>query len=186
MKLDPVVRKQEVKTIGEFIGIGLTTLTLAKLAGADVEADPRSTDFGKIKVGNTRWDIWGGFQQWVRVFSQIASGEKKTTTGKITELSKGKFPFQTRLDVAQSFLAGKLAPIPQLIYEMAQGQKLFGGEITMDRELYEKTIPFYVKDVQEAIKDTGSEAFFTVGVPGFFGIGTQTYKEKVPTNRFNF
>jgi hypothetical protein len=47
-----------------------------------VEIDPRSTDFGKIKVGNIRWDIWGGFQQWVRVASQLATGERKTGKGK--------------------------------------------------------------------------------------------------------
>ena len=54
------VRKEAMKSILGFVGSGLSLLGLAKLGGAEVEADPRSTDFGKIKIGNTRYDVWAG------------------------------------------------------------------------------------------------------------------------------
>ena len=69
-KLNPTVRKEALKTLASFIGTGTGVLAMAKLNGADVSADPRSADFGKIKIGKTRYDIWGGFQQYARVIGQ--------------------------------------------------------------------------------------------------------------------
>lgn len=190
LKQTPQVRKEAVKSFAEFVGIGATILALAKASGAKVETDPRSSDFGKIRVGNTRWDIWGGFQQWVRVFSQMVSGERKTTTDRrIIELSKKKYPFETRKDVAERFLAGKLSPASRLVYELLQGQKAFGEPLTLKGEAIENAIPLYLQDIKDSIKQIGPEAIFSVGVPGFFGVGVQSYIEKnKPTkgNRFNF
>lgn len=189
LKQSAPVRREAVKSFAEFIGVGSTVLALAAAAGADVELDPRSTDFGKIRVGNTRWDIWGGFQQWVRVFSQISSGERKTAKGDVVELDKEKYPFESRLDVGARFFRGKLAPIPSLILELLDGQKLFGDEITLKGEALDNAIPLYLQDIKDAIKQIGPEALLTVGIPGFFGVGVQSYleKNKVPKgNRFNF
>lgn len=189
LKQSPQVRREAIKSFAEFIGLGATVLGIAKAGGAKVELDPRSTDFGKIRVGNIRWDIWGGFQQWVRVFSQLASGERKTAKGEILPLSAKKYPFETRLDVAARFFRGKLAPIPGLALELLEGQKLFGDPLTIDQKILDNSVPLYLQDIKDAMKELGPQALFEVGIPGFFGVGTQTYKEKqkVPKgNRFNF
>lgn len=184
-KQHPLVRKEAIKSFAEFIGIGTGILSLAKLAGADVEIDPRSTDFGKIRIGNTRWDIWGGFQQWVRVTSQLISGERKTQKKKVIPLSAKKFPFETRLDVAERFFKGKLAPVPGLALELFEGQKLYGDEIKFTKEVAENAIPLYLQDIDEALDQIGPWALLTVGAPAFFGVGVQTYEEKQKANRFN-
>lgn len=177
-KQPPRVRREAIKSFFEFVGVGASVLAIAKAGGAEVETDPRSSDFGKIKSGNSRWDIWGGFQQWVRVVSQLASGERKTAKGDIIGLSKDKYPFETRKDVAERFAVGKLAPIPNLVYELLEGQKLFGQKLNASQEVYENAVPLYIQDMREAIKEIGPEAIFTVGLPGFFGVGTQTYRDK--------
>ena len=185
-KQHPLVRKEAIKSFAEFVGIGTTILTMAKMGGADVEVDPRSTDFGKIRVGNTRWDIWGGFQQWVRVFSQMALKARKTQKGEIVELSRKKFPFETRFDVGLRFFRGKLAPVPSLALELFEGSKLFGEEIKPTQEVIENTIPLYLQDIGEAFEQLGPSTMISVGVPAFFGVGVQTYEEKKKEGRFNF
>lgn len=182
-KQTPAVRKEAVKTMLKFVGLGSTILALAKGAGADVETDPRSSDFGKIKIGNTRWDIWGGFQQWVRVTSQMITREKKTLKGEVQELSKEQFPFDTPLDVAIRFGRGKFAPIPSLAVELVDGQKLFGGDIELKKEVAEKTVPLYLQDVKDAIDEEGLDGALSVGLPAFFGVGVQVY-QKPKRNRF--
>lgn len=187
MNQQPAVRKEAVKSFIKFIGVGTTVLSLMSAnKNVDVETDPRSSDFGKIRVGNVRWDVWGGFQQWVRVASQLASGERKATTGKIIKLDKSKFPFESRLDVGASFFRGKLAPLPSLALELLDGQKMFGEELKVGNEVFENVVPLYLQDIGEAIKELGPEALISVGLPSFFGVGTQVYKkQKASGNRFN-
>ncbi len=84
-QLSLFVRKEALKSLFSFAGVGLGILGLAKIAGAEVGVDPRSSDFGKIKVGNTRVDLFAGFQQYVRMAGQLLTGQYvSSTTGKIT------------------------------------------------------------------------------------------------------
>lgn len=170
-KLPPEVRKMAVKDMLKFIGFGVSVLALAKLNGADVEDDPRSSDFGKIKSGNTRWDIWGGYQPYVRLISQMASGQSKSTqTGKLRDLKT-----EEKETKPLDFLRGKLAPVPSSIYDLYVGQNIVGEPSTIKSEILESITPMLYRDVQEAMKDQGVKALFTVGIPSTFGIGTNTY-----------
>jgi hypothetical protein len=172
------VRREAIKGMARMIGTGMTILGLAKLAGADVEADPRSTDFGKIKVGNTRWDIWGGFQQYTRVLAQLLFGERKTAKGEIEPLDSKTFPFLTRGDVALNFFTGKLAPVPSLGWQLLQGETPVGEELTPGGVAASNIIPLYLQDLKEAYDEGGIPRAAATGVPGFFGIASQTYGPK--------
>ena len=173
-----------IKSLGDFakfVAAGVTLLVLIKASGlGDVEPDPRSSDFGKIRIGNTRWDIWGGFIQWCRVFSQLITGERKNTaTGEIISLSKEEYPFTTRKEVLLRFIEGKLAPVPALINELISGAKTFEGEdITFETVVKEKFIPMYIQDIAEAYADGGFGRSVGAGVTAFFGVGVQTWEEK--------
>ncbi|GAF81458.1 unnamed protein product, partial [marine sediment metagenome] len=59
----PRVRAEIAKDLVSTAGLGATVLTLAHLSGADVGLNPRDPDFGKIRIGDTRLDVWGGVQQ---------------------------------------------------------------------------------------------------------------------------
>jgi|ETN02SMinimDraft_2_1059926.scaffolds.fasta_scaffold05453_2 hypothetical protein len=190
----PKVRLEAIKTMATFIGTGATILALINAAGRDkndVEIDPRSTDFGKIRVGNMRWDIWGGFQQWVRMFAQVASRKKKKTgSGEIIELT-GKGFTDSPLNIIGRFARYKLAPVPSLIFELIDGQTIFGEDVKLKTEVAENTIPLYFQDLIDAMNEEGTEAIFTVGLPAFFGVGVNTYKSKSKSlggkgNRFSF
>lgn len=175
-KLEPEVRKEAAKDFLTFVGAGIGALSLAKLGGASVETDPRSTDFGKIRLGNTRYDVWAGFQQWVRVAAQLITGEvESTSSGRIRPLDKKVFPNESRLDHALSFIEGKLAPVPGLITDLMRGQTLVGEPIASE-QFYSKLIPLYMQDLVEAAKDSGLPGAAAVGLPAFFGVGVQTYK----------
>jgi len=179
-KMPKPIRIRALKDFAKFVAVGTTTLGLIKLMGGDdieVETDPRSSDFGKIRIGNTRWDIWGGFQQWARTFAQIAVGETKSTvTGEIRALDKSKYPFTTRKDVGQRFIENKLGPVPALIKELISGAKTFSGEdMTIKNTLWEKLIPMYVQDIADAYKEDGIGLAVRAGVPAFFGVGVQTW-----------
>lgn len=174
----PAVRRESIKTFAEFVAVGTTVLTLINFAGGKdvkVGVNPISTDFGKVRVGNTTWDIWGGFQQWVRVFSQFVSGYRITQKGDLKKLDKNTFPFAGRFDVVGQFVIGKIAPGPSLIKELIDGQDLFGQKLTLSNEIAENTTPLYFQDLMEAIHEFGPSGIFSVGLPAFFGVGVQSF-----------
>src|SRR4029078_11831469 len=61
-ELDPMVRKEALKSLAAVAGFALSMDALAKLAGAEVSLDPRNPDFLKGKFGNTRFDPFAGHQ----------------------------------------------------------------------------------------------------------------------------
>lgn len=169
------------------LAIGGTILFLAKLGGADVEDDPRSSDFGKIKSGNTRWDIWGGAQPYIRTMAQVISGKSKSSvTGGVRELdSKDRF-----LITPGKFLRNKLAPIPGAIFDLAADETSVGDdivyqwggagpkEISIDQYIKQRLLPMTATSTEEAMKDQGVQALLTVMIPNLFGVGTSTYGPK--------
>lgn len=67
---EPRVRKEIAKTMAKTVGAGMAILGLAALAGLEVGLDPDEPDWGKIRISDTRIDIWGGFQQPARIVAK--------------------------------------------------------------------------------------------------------------------
>ena len=96
------------KQMAAWFGTGMTIMALAKGAeasGAPIEVgtDWRSSDFGKVKIGKTRVDIWSGYTQIARAIGQLKEGESKSAqTGQVRPVSP--------IDVLFAFTRSKFAP----------------------------------------------------------------------------
>lgn len=176
-KLDPVVRKEAVKQLLIFSGLATSVLTMASQAGFDVEVDPRSTDFGKIKVGNTRYDILGGFQQYIRLGSQVITGEAKTLKGKVKELKPG-FGKETRYSKLLDFLRSKYSPVAAYAANALDGENVVGEEFDAVKNGYESFIPLFIQGLMDNIEEHGSVQGTIMSVPSVFGVGVQTFEPK--------
>lgn len=174
IKQKPFVRKEALKSLFTFVGAGATVLALAKLAGADVGDNPKSSDFGKVKMGSTRYDIWGGFQPLVRSASQIISGKYiNSATGEEMTLGEGYKPLN-RAEIAQRFVEGKLAPIPSFVWTLAKQQDPAGNPVDVPKEIRVRFIPMILQDLYDLAQE--NPELIPTGVLGVFGIGVQTYK----------
>lgn len=176
IKSNSPVRKIIAKDLIEALGGGLTLLTLASLAGAKVEKDPASSDFGKIRMGQTRIDIWGGHQQLFRFVYQIMSGQRKsTTTGRKGEID--------RRDVLWRFLQSKLSPAVSLAVDLWTGQNFQGERMRTDpefvaRETYQRSVPLFIQDLMDAVEYEGYGAMAMVAPLASHGVGAMTYPER--------
>jgi hypothetical protein len=170
----PAVRKVVARNLVSLVGAGTTALTLAALAGAEVETDPRSADFGKIKIGNTRIDFWAGFLPYARAITQLATGQRKVTaTGDIIELN--------REDVITNFIRSKESPFVGLIHDIIRGETFIGEELTLKSEdlkqqAYERLVPMFAQDIVDAMNDSGMVGI-GLGLPSALGVGVQTYAD---------
>jgi hypothetical protein len=184
-KLEPEVRKIVAKDMLKFVGTGLTLLGMAKLAGADVETDPTSSDFLKAKFGNTRIDLWGGFQQYGVFLSRMIMNSVKDSKGKVRSLGGKEFPFRTRLDLALRFGQQKLSPTFGFMRDFLADKDFMGEEFELSKEALDLIIPLYLKDLYEAAEIDGVEGAL-LSLPGLFGVGVQTYGQKTKTKSKGF
>lgn len=179
-KLDPMVRKEAVKSMLTFGATAATVLGLAKAGGAEVGVDPRSADFGKIKVGDTRYDILGGFQQYIVLASRLISGKMvSSTTGKEISLTEGYKP-TTRLDIIINFLKSKENPILSYITGFAEGTTQLGQQFNPASEAINRFIPMFAQDIVDLTEDKGFAKAIGMEIPSAFGVGVQTYGKQMP------
>lgn len=186
IQMSPMARVQALKTVGTYIGIGAMTLAIAKAGGAEVNADPRSSDFGKIKIGSTRFDVWAGLQQWVRLISQLATGKKTTLAGKVVPLG-GTNKADTRLDVVERFLRSKASPTAGAAMDVLSGSNVVGQPITYkfkDFNSFSNTkegqliVPLWMQDISDAAQNGSPGMAAASGLGSFFGVGVQNFDDK--------
>lgn len=181
-RLSPPARKIALESMGSFAGIAGSVLALAATAGADVGWDPRSADFAKIKVGNTRYDILGGLQQNIRLGAQLATGEKiNSETGEKQTLGDG-FTSPSRKDILLQAFENKENPLLAYATKLLEGKTPSGDPVNPITEGIKILTPLGAQGVVEATKDQGNltdPKAWAKGVglsaPGFFGVGAQTY-----------
>lgn len=188
---DPFVRKQALKSLLAVVGTGTALGQLGKMAGATVEENPTSADFGKIKIGDTRLDPFAGFQQYAVLTSRLLKGEvESTTTGNTYELG-GKFGRPTRLDMIGRFIEGKANPIISFVTGLLRGKDFVGKPFDVPEELASRLIPIYLQDLKEILTENPNlvpfyhdeglapEGFkpenLPLAIPPAFGMGMQNY-----------
>lgn len=171
----PYVRHEAMKMLVSFLGFGATVIGLARLSGIKVEAAPRSAEFGKIKVGNTRIDVFVGYLQYIRMLSQLTTGSKKTIYGNIVPVSA----WDTTLKMMQS----KEGPIASLFTSLLQGEDYSGNLMRWKPEeiktqIYNRMTPLFIQDFMDAVTQEGL-AGGLVALPSAFGMGATTYSDPV-------
>jgi hypothetical protein len=173
-RIGPAGRKEAVQSLGSFAAVASVVLGAAVASGAEVETDPRSSDFLKIKVGDTRYDILGGFQQNLVFAARELSGSTKSSqTGKITKYGEG-FGAPTRLSAAFDLVRNKANPIVGSAANLLEGKDKAGNKINPLTEIGQLFVPISIQGSYQAIKRDGAKGL-AKNIPDLAGIGTQTY-----------
>lgn len=173
-------RIQIAKEYARFlIGVG-TVYSLAKMGGADVETDARSSDFGKIKIGNTRIDPLAGLAQSTVLLTRLARGETKNSRGKIIPIRGPKVPFggDNSADVLFRFLRTKLSPWSGTSLDVVTGEDVVNKPVTATSALTGLLIPLSMRDIYKAMREQGVPAGTALAILSIFGMGVQTYDDK--------
>ena len=153
---------------------------LAKLAGFDVEVDPRSSDFGKLRMGDTRVDPLAGLSQVTVLLSRLTLGETKTLKGKITPIRGKDVPYGqgNSFDVIARFIRSKLSPTLGVSLDLMAGENMVGEEATPASAARNAIVPLAFQDILEAMEDQGVPRGAALSVLGILGMGLSVYEPK--------
>lgn len=146
-----------------------------------IEGDPRSSDFGKVHIGNTRIDPLMGLSQNAVFVSRLLAGQtRSSTTGRVSDLRGARVPYggSTVPDVITRYVRSKLAPIPGLAVDVAAGRDVVGQPVTARRLASDVTVPLALRDSYGAMQDLGIPKGTAASLLGVLGMGVQTYQRR--------
>lgn len=167
---DPIVRNAILKDFGALLGTGLSVMYLASLAGADVGMDPSESDFGKIIVGDTRIDIWGGLLSPARLILQTLALPAQAAG--LVELEKDIDP----LEAAADFLKYKTSPAITVPLALFKGENVIGQEQEAYETLLRAVFPLGWQDTWDVYRNTEDPGMAAATFLGSsVGIGVQEH-----------
>jgi hypothetical protein len=181
--LTPEARKFAVqKTVRIIASIGAVLVTAKMLNPDSVELDPRSSKFGKIKVGNKWVDITGGMSGMVvlasRMFSfhdgKPGSWTKSSTTGKWVNTFDNSFGQQNTLDTVEQFFEGKLSPAGGVLRDFLKGQTYSGDKPTFSNTILTLGVPISAQTLATELSHGGTDLTTTMLSEGF-GLSASDY-----------
>lgn len=179
--LSPRVRRQFARDLGGFVATGSAILGLASIWAEDnddieVGADPRESDWGKIRVGNTRIDIWGGFQQPARLIWRTGLGitDRIGISGQHLTKTEREFDYVEELT---RFAQYKQAPFIGLTRSLLEGKTAVGEPVTVTEAFAKSLVPLILQDVRDAYKEAGFARAAGAGALAFFGVGVNTFED---------
>lgn len=168
---NPTVRNEIAKDFAAFAGVGMVALTLASLAGFEIGDEPEDSDFGKIIIGKTRVDVWGGFQQPMRLmYNWGASGVSRT--GLIES------PDMDLRDATMRFAMYKASPLVSIGAEFLTGEDAIGRDTEALETVVNSILPLVMQESWEAYNSDDPENLLFVMPAAFFGISTSTFKKR--------
>lgn len=157
---------------------------LALHDGAQIEPDPRSADFGKLRYGNTRLDPISGLAQTSILTGRMAAGETKRASGKVVPIRGEKVPFGSpdSADVLATFARSKLAPVPGAIVNILAGTDVVGQPVTAASTAKSLVTPLSFTEIAQTMQEQGIPRGTAFAILSIFGAGLQNYDaNKRPT-----
>lgn len=180
-------RKMLAGALVNFLGFTLATLYLLDRDDKDkidVEWNPLSSDFLKVRHGKTRVDITGGYQPILRAIAQVLAGKRKATeTGRIYDVE--------RQEIISRFLQSKLSPHAGLAVDLWRGETFRGDKLKLtagdvSKQVYERAAPLFIQDVIETAYYQGLTTASIISPLAFHGIGVQSYPTTLTQDARNF
>ena len=179
-------KKQAAKNLLKTVVGTAAVLAMAKTLVPDsVEEDRTSANYGKIKIGNTRFDVTGGMGSLITLASRLIPimwGEgkmKSSTTGIVTKLNADTFNARTGMDLFYNFFENKLSPAAGFIKDLGKGRNFQGEKPTPLTQLRDLFVPIIIQEYNELNADPHSADILLALIAEGVGIGINTYSAEV-------
>lgn len=171
------VRKQAAKNLLKIAVGSATALQLASaVTGGKVETDPRSSNFGKLQIGDTRFDLTGGMAGLLTLGSRlITDSTKSSVTGEVRDLNTGEFGSQNTSDVLLAFGENKLSPAFRAAVDWKKGEDFDGNKPTIKSTITNLTVPLIIRQYGELKNAKNPANIYAAMIAEGLGVSANTY-----------
>ncbi len=173
----PFVRKRAARNLLQIALGSAAALKLAsEVTGGKGEWDPRSSNFGKIRVKDTRFDLSGGMSSIVTLGARLAtSSSKSSTTGEVKKLNSGEFGSSSTLDTVYNFFENKTSPAASVIRDYLKGKDFDGNKPTLASTAKNLTMPLIIDNFLELKNNPRAADILPTMIAESLGISVNTY-----------
>lgn len=172
----PIVRKEAARQLLAFVAVNTALLTMAAKSGvADVELDPRSSDFGQMRIGQRRYDLWAGYRPLVNLVTRLGYGIAGQPNMKTVDKGDrdGTLYSKDNVAVIARFLRTKLSPIAGEGTSQVVGRDLGNQDVKESRggrvghAAYQLVTPsLFLRSLVEEMSETVPRGFAEGGPSG--------------------
>lgn len=176
--IGPALQKEATVHLAKTLGTIAAMMATASFF-YEVETDPRSSNFGKMKVGDKTWvDLTAGLGGYISLAAKQATGETKSAiSGKVKKLNTGAFGSQTRGDVLVRWLENKLAPAPAAINTaFLKGSDFKGDKPTVGSISKSLGVPISIENMLELMESEEGATIVGAWVADVLGASSTTFK----------
>jgi hypothetical protein len=163
------------KYLVKFVASGLSIAGLAKMSGAEVTFDPRTSKGLTIGVGNTYVNMFGGFSPLARTITQslISHQVVDEGTGEKRDAKESRWMPLVR------YGRERLAPIPGVTIDLLTGRMVTGEKATKLGAVKGLTLYLAADDIQEAVRHS-SKTGAAISPLSMLGISVNTRTPRTP------
>ena len=181
--VDKAIGRQYLRyTLGS-LAFGACIVLLAKLFNGDDDddrniwsdiLDPRSSDFGRIRIGNTSWSVFAGNEMVWRLFARLYTGQTKTN-GIVKDYK------YYGVEAALDYLRGKLNPLLGAAVDYKMDENLVGEKLS-EKSAWELAndyaLPLTASALYENFANNPDDPLAAIfnAIPTFFGMTSYTYE----------
>lgn len=171
------VRKRAARNLLQIaIGSAAAIKLASEVTGGKTEWDPRSSNFGKIRIGDTRFDLSGGMSSIATLGARIASqSSKSSTTGEVKKLNSGEFGSKTTLDTIYDFFENKTSPAASVMRDYLKGKDFNGNKPTVGSTIRNLTMPLIIDNYLELKNNPRAAELLPTMIAESLGISVNTY-----------
>ena len=181
MFISPFAKRQAAYNLAKIIGATASVLGLAAAMGLKVEKDPRSADFGSIRIGNTRFDLTGGKKTLVVLAYRLMSAAlnqdaiKSSSTGIKRKINQRNYAGEKSTRLIYDFFQNKLSPTASIVASLLDKENFDGRVPTVGSIAVNLGVPLIITSGVEAYNDPNSAGVLAVVLAEFLGFGANTY-----------
>ncbi len=184
-----VAQKMALGDYMRYVGATAGILTLIAATQDDddedgwkIDFDPRSTNFLKLRSGNTTIDPWGGRSQMVTLLARVIGGSIKDSAGRVRDEYQDVLLWRS--------IKNKLAPTAAIFARFTGSKKekkgplefradRYGNIYNLSEDVLQNLYPIYFDTVRELRKEQPTTVAAFLVTMAFFGLGTQVYSKEM-------